>query len=128
MNKGVINKGEYYINLNPLNLDVNFFSSFDGELGSWFWRAILQITGSTQSTILNWNVLRPNKPDEEQKTNPFLSEDQKDRAAYLHFCFVFTDNKMRVYASCFEFLKRNGKTPKNRNGNFDRARITFGNL
>lgn len=50
------------MNLNPLDLYVHFLSSFDSELGSWFWGTILQITETTQATILNWNVLRPYKP------------------------------------------------------------------
>ena len=52
------------MNLNAFNLNVDFLSSFDSELRSRFRRAVLQIAGSTQSTVLNRNVLRPNEPDQ----------------------------------------------------------------
>lgn len=57
------------MNLNPLYLYINFLSAFDSELGGRFWRTILQITESTQSTILNRNILRPNKPVQKSKTH-----------------------------------------------------------
>lgn len=68
------------MNLNPLNLNVNFLSSFDSELGSRFWRTVLQITGSTQSTILNWNVLGPNKSVSKYK-NLFMASENRLKIA-----------------------------------------------
>lgn len=56
------------MNLNPLDLYINFLSSFDSELGGWFWGTILQITGSAQPTILCRNILRPDKPVQKRKT------------------------------------------------------------
>ena len=53
------------IDLNPFNLNVHFLSSFDSELGGWFWRTIPQIIGSTQSTILYWNIFRPYKSNKQ---------------------------------------------------------------
>jgi hypothetical protein len=49
------------IDLNSFNLNIHFLSSLDSKLRGWLRRAILQITGSTQSSILSWNILRPNK-------------------------------------------------------------------
>lgn len=60
------------MNLNPLNLYVHFLSSFDSELGSWFGGAVLRITWSTQSSVLNRNILWPYEPVSEQQKYLFL--------------------------------------------------------
>ena len=72
-------------NLNSFYLYVHFLSSFNCELRSRFWGTIIQIAGSTQSTIPNRNILWPYKS--EQKT-----KDTKERQ--LQFKIIMNETKL----------------------------------
>lgn len=54
-------------------MDVNFFATFDGELGGGFGRAGEGIAGSTQSAVLSRDVLGPDKSREADKLGIWVS-------------------------------------------------------
>lgn len=68
---------QHFFNLNAINLNVHFLSTFNSELGCRFIRTIQCIPGSAQSTILNRDILRPYESGEQsrvQQNNIFILE------------------------------------------------------
>lgn len=64
-------------NLDAFNLYIDFFSTLNSELRSWLWWAAVNVVWSTQSAVLNRDILRPHKSDRKIKNSVTPKQRQK---------------------------------------------------